>query len=857
MLDDTAFTMKETTQGMTESMTEKTPEELHPNLVEQIRLEEETWDISMAKYDAYLSRMLETGSIGDSKEVILIIKATIDTLSKYIDKFISMSNLRGQHRKCQQYLIQSLKTADNIAFVLIKTSIASLLGAGEVSALQLSKALVGALKDMHNLQSFKRACPKLFSYIEKHNRKKPVGRQRRAKRRAAKYFLTEDDVVNDFGKLLGTVCIDLLHKSGCNLIDVYPGKAGAVCISLSSDAKALFLRSKMFFGSMNTTYYPLVYPPKPWEGIKGSGGYYTQKDINLIKTRGNKDLYSILDRKPDLSRLVTVINKIQETPYCINKRVLSVVESIVKYNLVNPSSTPSNPILFGDIPYMETMNIHELVPKKDYGQIGSDGKFIRKEDKHRWLAALEAQESKIKRIESKRLAYKMALDVARRFSKYEKIYFSYTLDFRGRLYPLQTFLNPQMSDNIKPLLQFAKGQVLTESGLKWLKIHGANCYGYDKLVYDERISKIEEMEEDIKAIHADPIGNIRLWYEADAPLMYLAFCLSYGDYLENPQNPVYIPVQLDATCSGIQIYSGLLKDREGARAVNVIGKGRVNDIYQDVADIVERYLATGDFPQVIEYTPKDGIKTSQSTAVEATSLRGKVTRTLTKRNVMTQPYSVTRRGMYEQVYDLLGDYEDSNKVFWQGDKWIVSALLARLNERAIGEVVKGATRGQQFIKAVLREALKRTDEAFWYTPMFNFPALQRIKREKQQRLHTPLGYLVLYHQTEETHQQRMLNGIAPNYVHSLDQTLLFRTVERCLERGVGSFWLIHDSYGVLPNDVDVLNEEVREAYIELFEGDPLADWVSQILPSGVDVVQKAMVGDLDLSEVRESEYIFS
>lgn len=103
----------------------------------------------------------------------------------------------------------------------------------------------------------------------------------------------------------------------------------------------------------------------------------------------------------------------------------------------------------------------------------------------------------------------------------------------------------------------------------------------------------------------------------------------------------------------------------------------------------------------------------------------------------------------------------------------------------------------------------------------------------------------------------MLNGIAPNYIHSLDATLLYRTVERCVDRGIKSFWLIHDSYGVLPNDIPILNEEVREAYIEIFEDNPLADWVAQILPDRMDVLDKVMVDDLDISKVRNSRYFFS
>jgi len=831
-------------------------EEMHPNLITQIQLEEEAWGASLDKYDKQVAKLIENGGIAESKEVILIMKATIDTLSEHIERYMQL-HLRGNNRKCQIFLKATFGKSDNIAFVLIKSILGELLQK-DFKALTLGKYLVKVMFTMNNVAELKKTKPKLFSYIELNNKSKGEHKVKKAKRTMARRLITASNVDGDFAKVLGVTCIDLVLKSGCNLITQYKEHDTSINLKLSDDTKAMFLRSKAFFGSVLSSFYPLVYPPKPWTAIKGSGGYYTQKDITFIKCRSKRDLHMIEETQPDLSRLMDIVNKIQITPYKINDRVLTAIEHIIKHSLVNPHSKPTNPILYGEIPYMETMNLHELVVKSDYGKLNEESKFEEVEDKKKWLRALDDQENKIKRIESKRLGYKMAMEVATKFKKYEKIYFSYSLDFRSRLYPMQNFLNPQSSDNIKCMLEFAEGQILTPSGVKWLKIHGANCYGYDKRTYEGRIEGIDEKEEEIKKIRQDPIANIKLWYQADSPLLYLAFCFSYGDWLSDSRSYIKLPVQLDATCSGIQIYSGLLKDEVGALAVNVIGnEDRVNDIYQDVADKVEEYLATGQFPKKITYTTKDKEEHTTTTHREALSIRGKITRKLTKRNVMTQPYSVTARGMYEQVYELLSDHEDNNTVFWEGDKWIVATLIARLNDKAIAEIVKGAKIGQTFIKEVLKQALKEEDNAFWKTPIYDFPVLQRIKREKRQQLRTPLGQLVLYHPTDETHYIKMLNGIAPNYIHSMDATLLYRTIERCMDRGVSGFWLIHDSYGVLPNDVAILNEEVREAYIEIFKDNPLYHWVEQILPDGIGVVEKAMISTLDLNKVRESRYIFS
>lgn len=127
------------------------------------------------------------------------------------------------------------------------------------------------------------------------------------------------------------------------------------------------------------------------------------------------------------------------------------------------------------------------------------------------------------------------------------------------------------------------------------------------------------------------------------------------------------------------------------------------------------------------------------------------------------------------------------------------------------------------LKDVLGKALRETklDYAYWETPIYRFPVVQRIKKEKRRQYKTSFGSLVLYDPTTETHILRMLNGIAPNFIHSLDATVLYRTVELCKEHNVNSFWLIHDSYGVLPNDVDTLNTSFRRAYVEVFKENPL------------------------------------
>lgn len=73
----------------------------------------------------------------------------------------------------------------------------------------------------------------------------------------------------------------------------------------------------------------------------------------------------------------------------------------------------------------------------------------------------------------------------------------HNVDFRGRAYPIPPHLNHIGNDLSRGLLKFAESKQLGERGLRWLKIHLANLYGYDKASFDERVQFVHDHLEDI------------------------------------------------------------------------------------------------------------------------------------------------------------------------------------------------------------------------------------------------------------------------------------------------------------------------------------------------------------------------
>lgn len=60
------------------------------------------------------------------------------------------------------------------------------------------------------------------------------------------------------------------------------------------------------------------------------------------------------------------------------------------------------------------------------------------------------------------------------------MFFPHNMDFRGRAYPIPPTLNHLGNDLCRGLLMFDEAKPLGERGWRWLKIHLANLYGYDK-----------------------------------------------------------------------------------------------------------------------------------------------------------------------------------------------------------------------------------------------------------------------------------------------------------------------------------------------------------------------------------------
>lgn len=834
-------------------------------IMEQMFMEQKFIDDASIKYTNSINKMLQAGLFANTTEGSILQKMAIEAVSDQIQAYFN-AKTRGNGAMYRDFLKDNFEGREDILAFTVLEYILNAVSTRTPKLSATANGLTSKVLDLLSVEQFKANEPKFYSYLEYEYKSRGLGYINSRKTKLAKMTGHASETLEaTFKASIGARLIDCVLSSGCNLFNVrlqYKGKKTEKVLVLTEDALSIIGRVKDRNVLFSVTYKPLVAKPLPWTSLWGNGGYYTSNNQTFIR---NQKACKYIEKNLSphvLGRAFDVINHIQETRWTINGYILAVVNSIIDDSMVDPTTPKSNPRFYGDLPYMDTLNVYEMIPKSDFGELNENGTHITKEDYKNWYRAKEIQLKKLEANRSKRIMFTLAHNIASEYSSRDVMYFSYNTDFRGRLYPIQQILNPQSTGAVKAFLTFADARPLSKDGEYWLKIHIANNWGIDKQAYADRIAWVDDNIKDIYEYAQNPMDTIRYWNEADEPLMFLAGCKALLDHSEN--KPVSLPVSLDATCSGLQLYSGLLMDKDGAEAVNVINRqegGKIvrADVYQDIADICTESLKNGEHPDRISFTTRDGEHKVITTKKEVKDLLGNITRVLVKRPIMTIPYSVTKRGMFEQIRDLLNEMEDNEKVFWEGDKWVVSKILVELIANAVMKDIKGASIGQQFIKRVIHDFYSdnNNDPLIWNTPFFNFPVVQWKTKNKVKQVKTVLGRLTVSQPTAKINKQQQGNGIAPNLIHSLDATLMYLTVEKCRVQGVGNFMLIHDSFGVHANDVKILNTAIRESFIELFEGDPLQDWVSQVSPDHVQEANDIMINTLELEDITSSTYIFS
>lgn len=721
-----------------------------------------------------------------------------------------------------------------VAFLTGKKLINSLGSGGHGAAFQtIAVGLADMLINHLEYEAFKKIAPGYVYVIETANRWASESHRRATLLRAKKKLVGRDAFDLASRLHIGSKCIEIfIHSTGLveKILISHPrSKKDNYQLCATAITQEWLAKAHGECELLQPMHYPMIVPPVDWLTISG-GGFLTNQathQVSLMKTIDTAELLRLA--KTDMPNVYAAINSVQRTAWRINQRVADTLAEVWKV---------------GGRAGLPNRELPELPAKSWHSNEQPTKKQLMK-----WKKKAASIHETHSRERSKRIAVQIKLFIASQMRTESRLYFVWTLDWRGRMYPVQQFVNPQTDDSGRALLEFAEGKPLGEQGAFWLAVHGANTFGYDKTSFEERVAWVVEHEREVIATNDDPLGNLSFWEQAEDPFQFLAFCFDWAGYRKDGDaHTSHLPVSLDGSCNGLQNFSAMLRDEIGGKATNLVPQALPSDIYEEVANVLRQKVA------------KDlntGVK-------EAYPWEGKITRKVTKRGVMTTPYGVTKYGLRKQL-----QYEcekiDKNYLGITEEIGLYYGYLSNHLYDAIGEVVVAARTAMVWLQQVAEIASQADKVIRWTTPV-GFTPCQDYRRQKLLRVQTLHGgirvKLGLWQNTVKIDKRKMSSGIAPNFVHSLDASHLMLTVNLCRENGLQNFSCVHDSYGTLAADVSQLAYYLREAFIQQYTPDVLGEFRTEVakqIPASLREKIPAMPkkGGLDLEQVRESCYFFA
>lgn len=607
---------------------------------------------------------------------------------------------------------------------------------------------------------------------------------------------------------------------------------------LTEPVAAFLLDEKVPNWAIVTDDLTMLAPPLPWTHVVG-GGFHTEKRqlrYPLVRTSRrvrHKHVREYRNRMTaeGMPGVFNPINYLQSIPYRVDEECFKVAHNVWingggVLQIPSRAEAPKPEFPHGEEWVRADATPEELVAF------------------NRWKRATFAWHNTERILKS--LRWSMAHFTRTCLNYVEKpLWFAMFMDTRGRLYYRNT-VSPQGTDPIKGALKFHRKKPLGKRGVYWLKVHIANCFGVDDVRFKERAAWTDVNWEYLLQGAEDPANSDLYRGNKDAPFMAVAAVRDLAAAYASGNPETYESgtiVHMDATCSGLQHLSALLRDPVGGRYVNLVdlGEAKKADIYARVALLAKMQ---------VERDAEGGMECAK---LWLPLLKDpKACRKLAKSPVMTYVYGATMRSVAEGVGAFLDDEGYDYKVSGVSDAKM-SMYLTKLLFRAIEDTVPAAAALMRWLKQVVR-LHPRTEPVVFPTP-HGLLVHHDYPDEEQTRVRVRscgLEYVVMHNQLETSKTTRMQNAISPNFVHSLDATHLCFTARRMEALGL-DMAVIHDSFGTHACDVDAMHQAIREAFVELYGDTNLCAVFAEATGTTLDIPAQ---GTLDIRLVLNSEFFF-
>jgi DNA-directed RNA polymerase len=795
----------------------------------QSKLDEEMVELGRQRYRNRANKASHIAAESNTIPGRMLLNRCTTELHAEIDRWTQKASTGpGRKHRCLPFLqqIDSKKAAVIASKVVIDALSAERMLTGTCIA-------VGrAIEDEILLDELADKSPNFLRSVQK-NTFKSVGQK--FKRRFARDAARAVDLVTKRWSKSDALAVGLL------LIEMLAARTGVIEIITKMNARgrkycviqaALDIRKWVrgcheYHEALEPMFLPTIERPLQWNN-PWVGGYSSMewKPRPLVKSRNKAYQESLVGSLS--SDVYSAVNFIQNTPWAVNHSIRDLVRQCWKDGLEIDALPPSR---------------DEPIPTRP------DDIDTNQDSRRQWRKAAAKIHFLNESYESQRLLALKTMFVTDKMVNHGRLWFPHQLDFRGRGYPLPLYLHPQGVSYAKAMLRFSDGKpISTDDQAQSLYVHTANKFGIDKESIDFRIRWIEQNRSLIESIARDPYGN-REWTKADEPFAFVAACQELVGMWDHGQGFVSsLPIAMDATTQGLQIYAMLLRDPVAGLATNVLPADKPSDPYQFVANAVIAKLQQSSDPLASQL------------------LTFGIDRTTTKRQTMTLPYGLTQHSCISYTREWIEDRSRKTGYNpWGLETYKPVVFLGKIIWESIGDVVGSARKGMDFIRSCIGTLIDNDVTPFWMTPI-GFPVRMRYENYDRITVSTRIGakakVLSLRQENGRQSKRKALNGGPANYIHSLDGFggLLGHTVNLCASGGIHHLGAVHDQIMCLAGDHPVVANAVRTATVEIFSRDLLREFhegVLTFLPKGAILPDVPEYGTLDISKVMDSKYYFN
>ena len=233
---------------------------------------------------------------------------------------------------------------------------------------------------------------------------------------------------------------------------------------------------------------------------------------------------------------------------------------------------------------------------------------------------------------------------------------------------------------------------------------------------------------------------------------------------------------------------------------------------------------------------------------------------------MTLAYGSKQYGFKENlltdiIHPYVLDHPDNNPFLNPNQ---AAVYMAKLIWDAVATTVVKAVEGMEWLQKVAGLITESGEVVSWTTPN-GFLVQQNYMKMRSEVIKLRFGgsQVRFYNQeeTDEIDTRRQRNGIAPNFIHSMDASHLQRVV--CAEHTQGNtnFMMIHDSFGTDAAHAGSLYKTIREEFVGLYKDqnhlENFLDSVSYLIDNLDAVPEIPKFGKLDLELVKQSDFCFA